>query len=179
MQIGGLVLKLKNSGNSNENMDERNNYSEEQIETDFTIEQAVKILNKLQKQGLLKITGVSPLQISLRKKLEDCVEVKLNFIEEYSKLWLGKKSIDGYYLSQPKSENLSRMIKFVKENPEFSPETILKATNRYISEKSITGFKFAKKSHKFIYDLEGSTLFSYCHAVSQNETEIKEKVEGI
>lgn len=160
-------------------MDERNNYSEEQIETDFTIEQAVKILNKLQKQGLLKITGISPLQISLRKKLEKEIIAEVDsWIEEYTKLWQGKKS-DGYYLAQSAKENASRMIKFMQDNPQFTSEIILKATQKYIQEKSLTGFKFCKKSHKFIQDLDGSILYAYAMAVKNGEEETREKIEGI
>lgn len=164
-------------------MDERNNYSEEQIETDFTIEQAVRILNKLQKQGLLKITSYSPLELSLRKKLEREIEIDLNWIETWSKLWHGLYSgikPRGYYLAQPVSQNLSRMTEFIKEHPKFTKEIIMQATINYLNSKKLANYEFCKKSNKFINDQTSSELFSWCLQVVSGESEdIKEKVEGI
>lgn len=160
-------------------MDERNNYSEEQIETDFTIEQAVRILNKLQKQGLLKITSYSPLELSLRKKLEREIEVNLDFIKQWSDLWKGKYSgikPRGYYIGMDLGSNTKRMKEFMVQYPEFNETIITKATKLYLSEKAAANYEFCMKSAKFIQSEEnGSTLYQYCKLVEEGEEEFKVK----
>ena len=142
----------------------------------WTIENIVFMLNLWQKKGLLKITGVSPLQISLRKKLEREIEVDLNWIETWSKLWHGLYSgikPRGYYLAQPVSQNLSRMTEFIKEHPQFTKEIILQATINYLNSKKLANYEFCKKSNKFINDQTSSELFSWCLQVVSGESEIK------
>lgn len=143
-------------------------------------EEVVRLLNQMQAEKWIKITNFENLTISLRSKLEKEVVGQVEeWIEEYTQLWHGKKSVDGYYLAQSSKENANRMVKFIQDNPQFTSDIILKATRKYISEKSLTGFKFAKKSHKFINDLDGSVLYGYALAIKNGEEEIKEKVEGI
>lgn len=143
----------------------------------YTHEQAVDILNILQQQKLIKITSYEPpITISLRKSLEKEIIPEINnWIQEWSDLWKGKKVSSAtaeYYLAQPPSVNLKRMQEFVKEN-KFSKEVIFAATIKYLDEKEAQGFNFTKKSHKFIQDLEGSTLFAYCQAIELGEVDPK------
>lgn len=153
-----------------------------EMKKEYSIEEAVEILKELQGQKLIKITGYSPLTISLRAKLSNNVEVVPDFMEKWSALWFDKYSgikPNGYYIAQPVSANKSRMLEFMKEHPQFSQDVILKATENYLKEKALVNYEFCKKSNKFINDREGSILFSYCMAVMNGESELKEKVEGI
>lgn len=140
----------------------------------YTHEQAVEILNILQAQKLIKINDyTTPITITLRKKLEKEIIPEINnWIDEWSDLWKGKKVSSAtaeYYLAQPPSVNLKRMQEFVKEN-KFNKEIIFAATKKYLDEKEAQGFNFTKKSHKFIQDLDGSTLYAYCQAIELGET---------
>lgn len=150
---------------------------------EYSTEQVIEILNKFQQLGLIKITGYSPLQISIRKKLEKEIEVGGEFIERWSKLWHGLYSgikPRGYYLSQPVSQNLPRMVEFMKEHPEFTKEIIMQATINYLNSKKLVNYEFCKKSNKFINDQTSSELFSWCLQVVSGENEdLKEKVESI
>tara|TARA_R110000868_G_scaffold165117_2_gene398058 strand:- start:364 stop:804 length:441 start_codon:yes stop_codon:yes gene_type:complete len=143
-------------------------------------EEVVEILNNLQQQGFIKITNYENLTISLRAKIEKDIQVGINdFIKNWSQLWHGKKA-DGYYLAQPPKENLSRMMVFMRENPEFSPEVIMEATKRYIEEKEASGYQYCKKSNKFIADTDGSVMYAYCVAVMNGDNNnSNERVGGI
>lgn len=140
----------------------------------YTNEQAIEILNALQQQKLIKITNYEfPITISMRKSLEkDVASTVEGWIKEWSDLWKGK-SADGYYLSNPPKENLKRMLEFMTENPEFDKETIFAATEKYLNEKALMNFQFAKKSNKFITDSEGSVLYAYCQAIQLGEKDTK------
>lgn len=154
-----------------EKIKEKESYNEEIV---------VLLLNDLQKTGWIKITNYENLVISLRLKTEKHIMAEPNtFIKNWSQLWHGKKA-DGYYLAQPPKENLSRMMVFMRENPEFSPEVIMEATERYLQEKSEVNFLYAKKSNKFIASEEGSTLYAYCIAVINGDNNnSNERVGGI
>ncbi|MEK6881830.1 MAG: hypothetical protein AABY22_19585, partial [Nanoarchaeota archaeon] len=102
---------------------------------EWSLEEIVSLLNLWQGQGMLKITNYENLTISLRQKLEKEISGTIEeWIEEYTKLWQGKRSIDGYYLAQPASQNAARMLKFCKEHPQFTSDIIIKAAEKYIQE---------------------------------------------
>lgn len=147
---------------------------EENYEWEFNDEIIIDFLNRLQKQKKIKIIDYEfPITITLRKKLEKEIVPEINnWIDEWSDLWKGKKVSSAtaeYYLAQPPSVNLKRMQEFVKEN-KFNKEIIFAATKKYLDEKEAQGFNFTKKSHKFIQDLDGSTLYAYCQAIELGET---------
>ena len=164
-------------------MDERNNYSEEQ---EWTKESVVNIINKLQKDKWIKITNFSPLEISLRAKLEREVEPKMDFIQEWSDLWKSKYSgikPHGYYLASGKLDDSKRMKEFMKAYPEFTPEIIQQATIKYLKEKESSGYYMTKKSCKFIQSDDGSVLSAYCQDILKNgnkeDIEIKDTFESL
>jgi hypothetical protein len=71
------------------------------------------------------------------------------FIEEYRKLWKGLK------LGSMGSSNAckEKMERWMKENPNYSKEDILKAARIYI--KSVDNYQFLQAAHYFIYKKEG------------------------
>ena len=72
------------------------------------------------------------------------------------------------------------MVIFMRENPQFSKETITLATQRYLEEKEAVNFQYAKKSHKYIADQDGSILYAYCIAIENGDSEkSNERVGGI
>lgn len=143
------------------------------MDKQWSKEEIVELLNLWQKQGLLKITGVTPLQISLRKKLEREIEVNIEFIKRWSDLWKGKYSgikPRGYYIGMDLASNTKRMKDFMIQYPEFTEDVIYKATTLYLAEKAVVNYEFCMKSAKFIFSEEnGSTLFQYCQAVEKGE----------
>lgn len=129
----------------------------------------IEHLNKWQSEGLIKITNYENLTISLRPKLKkEVIGAVDEWIIEWSKLWHGKKS-NGYYLANPPKDNAERMVVYMKNNPDHTPDIIMQATKNYLTEKSRVGYEYTKKSNKFIDDLGGSTLYAYCLAVINGE----------
>lgn len=146
-------------------------------ETSWTTEEVIKILNTFQKLRMVKITNFENLTISLRHKIDKEVEADLSWINEYSALWAGKKSED-YYLANTDAANLKRLRDLLKECY-FTKEEILQGTKNYLREKESSGYLYCKKSHKFLYDIEGSVGYAYFLAVRCGEKIKVDKVESI
>lgn len=135
----------------------------------------IEHLNQWQSEGLIKITNYENLTISLRPKLKKETIAKVDeWIIEWSKLWHGKKGKAGnstYFLTNPPKDNADRMVSYMKANPEHTPEIIMQATQNYLDEKAKSGYEYTKKSNKFIQDEQGSTLYSYCLAVINGDSQ--------
>ena len=86
------------------------------------------------------------------------------FIEEYRKLWKGLKP------GSMGSENAckEKMERWMKENPNYSKEDILKAAKIYIN--SLNNYQYLQAAHYFIYKKDGKEEDSRLSAFI-NETE--------
>jgi hypothetical protein len=143
-----------------------------------TRDEVLDLLNELQKDKWIRILEFEGLTlIALRPNLKKEVEGVIEWIKDYTDLWGGIKSGD-YYVAQPNKFNLARMKDFLKEY-DFTKEEILMATKSYIASKRLVGNTYMKKSHKFIEDLDGSELYSWCMAIRSGKEVKQERVQGI
>lgn len=71
-----------------------------------------------------------------------------------------------------KADVLRRMKKFFANNPTYRKDDVFKATQNYLS--SVDHPKFCKKSHKFIYEQDGSSmLLDFCSKVEEVDKQTK------
>lgn len=112
--------------------------------------------------------------------------------DEYLKILFGKKApqhsinvkelVDIYRSLFPKGSNnngfpykgdkqgcIRKMAKFVKHNPEYTEDTILKATQKYINEKRKDNYQYMHLAHYFIEKNGVSGLGAFCEQVSNGE----------
>lgn len=85
---------------------------------------------------------------SIKKELERDSPEK--WIDEYRNLFKGKK----VGAMGDKNLCIARMTEFIVENPQFTKEHILKATQHYISDKSSSNYLYLRKAHYFISKVE-------------------------
>ena len=91
------------------------------------------------------------------------------FIEEYRKLWKGLKP------GSMGSENAckEKMERWMKENPNYSKEDILKAAKIYIN--SLNNYQYLQAAHYFIYKKDGkeedSRLSAFIEEKEVNNTD--------
>lgn len=148
--------------------------------------EVLEILTGLQKAKHIRITNYDsvPLEVTLRGELRNVkVEIQSSFIEEYRKLFKGKKMGSMGTLGSVKKN----MEKFMKEYPKYSKETILKATEAYIKDCSKNGYQYLQQADYFIFKAQDYTrtnftsrLLQWCEEIEENGfQEDKERVEGI
>lgn len=77
-----------------------------------------------------------------------------------------------------KSEVLKRMKRFFVNNPAIRKDDVFRATKKYLGE--VTSPQYCKKSHKFIYEIDGtSMLLDYCSGLrtsSEEQTRYEEDI---
>ena len=79
-----------------------------------------------------------------------------------------KKTVQQIW-SSPK-DCLKKMVKFVKDYPEYDKDCIFAATSDYLSEKSEKNYEFTKKATNLIHRQgEGSTLATLCEQQKDKE----------
>lgn len=89
------------------------------------------------------------------------------FIDEWHALFPKgtEVSTSGYLRGKPK-DCVNKMVKFCKENPNYTKDTIFAATNMYLAEKKSVGYSYLSRPYYFIHKLErGSMLEEYCEKV--------------
>ena len=136
-------------------------------------ESEIYILEKLQEKQFIKIITYS--EVILREKsklLLDFLSIESSysdykskkvvkkstrtisegfdeFIEEYRNLWKGLKS---GAMGSPNACK-EKMLRWMKENPNYSKEDILKAAKIYIN--SLNNYQYLQAAHYFIYKKDG------------------------
>ena len=86
------------------------------------------------------------------------------FVTEWHALFPQRKEVDfvGYLRGKPK-DCIKKMLKFCKENPEYTKDTIFAATKMYLEEKKSDGYLYLSRPYYFINKLDrGSMLDEYC-----------------
>lgn len=76
-----------------------------------------------------------------------------------------------------KQDVIKRMKKFFANNPSIRVDDVLKATHRYL--QTVSDPKFLKKSHKFIYEGDGSSLLKEWIDRTKEEREINKEFGGL
>ena len=140
------------------------------IETNMTFDNIV--LNELQDKQFIKLINKEVIVREKTKLLIDFLSIESShsnykdkkiikksnrvinegfdeFIEEYRKLWKGLKP------GSMGSENAckEKMERWMKENPNYSKEDILKAAKIYIN--SLNNYQYLQAAHYFIYKKDG------------------------
>jgi hypothetical protein len=109
----------------------------------------------------------------------------LDWIDEYYNLFPKGVRTAGYFVRVDKKSCEKKLIKFIKDNPEYNKEIILNATNRYITDMKSRGYSYMQTAPYFIEKNSTSTLAGYCenelnkNNKDEGNTISREKVEGI
>lgn len=103
-----------------------------------------------------------------------------HWIDEWLSLWPSFILPGNYRVSGNRNEVINRMNKFIKENPNFNKDIIIKATENYLNRQRNQGWAYTKKNSKFIKDTDGSILEGECLAIIENnESFIQNNVKFI
>jgi hypothetical protein len=84
------------------------------------------------------------------------------FVEEWFELWPKGIKSGGYYVKSDKNGCKKNLEKFIKNHPQISKETILKATKKYIDDMKDRNYQYIKLAPYFIYKDNISLLEGYC-----------------
>jgi len=99
--------------------------------------------------------------ISLFEEIENGFEWISDWMEMFKQVNPERKGV--------KTDVLRRMKKFFVNNPSIRKEDVIEATKMYL--KTIDNSIYCKKSHKFIYEQDGtSMLLDYVERIPKNKT---------
>lgn len=94
-----------------------------------------------------------------KEKVED-------WIDEWYELWpKGVKSGGSTLVRSDKNGCLNKMKKFVKTNPQFTKEIILKATKDYLLNLRLKNYAYIQAAHYYIFKNDVSNLAASCEHV--------------
>jgi hypothetical protein len=102
----------------------------------------------------------------------------MGLCRQYLELWPSGVKSGGYYVRSGINSIYTKMERFVRSYPGYTPELILKATRMYIEEKRKENWGFMSLAEHFIEKDKTSRLEGYCQAVLDNATEEDEKIRG-
>ena len=129
---------------------------------------------KLEKETvLLTSKGLTFLTKLLSEKPQVVLDPKL--IRNYNEIFPSKKLPSGK-LARVNVQNLIPAFRWFVDNFEYDWETILKATERYVNEYALKGYKFMQTSQYFIRKQQSdrtwsSELANYCQLMVDGEDE--------
>lgn len=93
-------------------------------------------------------------------------EEVLGWIDSWLKLFPRGIKSGGKLLRSDAKGCLKKMITFRKDYPEYTPDIILKATEKYLKERAEEGYSYAKCATYFIHkEKEGSELAGLCSEI--------------
>lgn len=95
-----------------------------------------------------------------KEKVED-------WIDEWYELWPKGIKSGGYLVRSDKNGCLNKMKKFVKLNPDFSKEIIIRATKDYINHLRMSNFAFIQLAHYYIFKNDISNLAGACESIKE------------
>lgn len=89
-----------------------------------------------------------------------------NWIESWVLIYPEEAEFNGRQLRSKAKDCLSKMQKFVKDNPQYTKSIIFAATQMYVKEQASRNFEYTKQSNYFINKLgQPSLLEQYCDKV--------------
>ncbi len=88
-----------------------------------------------------------------------------HWIDEWYELFPRGVKSGNYLVRSDKNGCLIKLRKFVKKNPEYSKEIIMKATAEYVRYCRMNNYKFMQLAHYFILKNDSSTLSAQCEAI--------------
>lgn len=92
------------------------------------------------------------------------------FLDSWYDLWPKGIKSGGYYVKTDKNGCGKNLQKFIKNNPNISKETILKATEKYLMDMKDRNYSMCKLAPYFVYKDNLSLLEGYCSNL--NETSL-------
>ena len=95
-------------------------------------------------------------------------------VDVWYELWPVGVRPNGYLVRSGKKPVGKKLLKFIKEYPEFSEEVILEATAQYVKSYALKGYSFMKTASYFIYKDGESVLAGECEkyiATPQRESD--------
>src|SRR3990167_11507272 len=84
------------------------------------------------------------------------------FVDEWYELWPSGVKSGHHYVKSDKKGCFKKLGKFVHDYPEYSYDTILKATERYLNKCSMEAYKFIKFAPFFVSKDGVSVLEGWC-----------------
>lgn len=95
-----------------------------------------------------------------------------DWIDEWYELWpKGVKSGGSTLVRSDKNGCLNKMKKFIKVNPQFTKDIIIRATKDYLAHLRMSNYAFIQAAHYYIFKNDVSNLASACE-------DIKDKLEN-
>lgn len=101
-----------------------------------------------------------------------------SWIDEYRNLFPAKIRSGGYPVRGSKKGCLRKMEKFVRENPQYTKDTILASTAEYVNSRNKVGYQHMKIADYFIEKDGVSMLAAECEWYLSNEVTSDESAWG-
>ena len=92
-------------------------------------------------------------------------------VDKYRELFPKGTNNNGYPYKGDKQGCIKKMSRFLKLNPEYDEDIILKATKKYIDKKRRDNFDYMHLAHYFIEKNNVSALGSFCEQVNEGGDE--------
>jgi len=131
------------------------------------------ILSEYERTEYIKILDENdPLNYAVLAKLEDVFGNEIDpsdWIEDWRKIFPSGKNANGYRYRGDKAGCLSKMKKFIKNNPQVTKEEIFTATKKYVERFGYSNFM--KLAHFFIYKENVSQLASEVEGLTEDDIE--------
>lgn len=127
-------------------------------------------MNLLKKRGIVIIAGnehyVTSKEIKGMLLGSEAESIKVtDLVDQYRDLFPKGTNRDGYPYKGDKQGCVKKMNRFIKLNPEFTPDVILQATQKYINEKRKDNFNYMHLAHYFIEKNGVSALSAFCEQI--------------
>ena len=100
------------------------------------------------------------------------------FVDIWYELWPKGVRPNGYLVRSGKKPVYKKLLKFTKEYPEYSQETILEATNQYVKRYSLKGYSYMKTASYFVYKDGESVLAGECERI-ETQPQREQEDEGV
>lgn len=132
------------------------------------ISESVSYVNiNIEQATLFKLLTTDIIRVNEEGGYEYVVQ-KQGWFDDWYAMWPKSVKSGGYLIRADKNSCISKMTKFRKANPQYTPEIILEATTNYVNTFKRRDWAFVQKADYFIYKDNSSTLYSYCDEVIDN-----------
>lgn len=121
----------------------------------------------IEQSALFKLISTDLIRLNEEGGYEYVVQ-RLGWFDDWYEMWPRKIKSGGYLIRSDKNSCATKMVKFRKANPQFTPDIILEATTNYVNTFKRRDWAFIQKADYFINKDNSSTLYSYCDEVIDN-----------
>ena len=93
-----------------------------------------------------------------------------DWLREWLELFPQEAEFNGYKIRSKERDCINKMLKFVKDFPNYKKDIIFAATKRYVEEKKAQNWEFMKQATYFISKVgQPSLLEAYCEKILSGE----------